>query len=336
MRDADDRAAVELVHVHEFRIERKREGNVFAGGRLRAAQHHAGGPAADVAVDHFRVRGEAARREADAAPGEPFLLTFVGEGLHARHAEVVVVKELDHLVLVADFDAALLRGGEEVLHEAGAARDAVAQDAAGAAETRIGHRTDLAELDADILFQPVDAFGNVVRIGAVQSLVAHLLGDVHHHGVEGVGRILDALFLLVPRAPAADGAEGEDGVAVRTVALFKKHYLGAEIVRRNGGDQAGRACAHNDGIIDRGLRLACGLGFGSAGNAGGTGGGCAENGSLQEAAAGHIRARHHASPVFLLYMNAERTSDSPFGVSRKCRCAPPISMVASEQEKGLF
>ena len=31
MRDADDRTAVELVHVDEFGIERQRERNVFAG-----------------------------------------------------------------------------------------------------------------------------------------------------------------------------------------------------------------------------------------------------------------------------------------------------------------
>ena len=38
---------------------------------------------------------------------------------------------------------------------------AFAQNAAGAAQTRIGHGTDLAELHADILFKPVDAFGNL-------------------------------------------------------------------------------------------------------------------------------------------------------------------------------
>ena len=202
------------------------------------------------------------------------------------------MNELNGLVLVLHFDAALGAGGEKLLHELGAAGEAFAHDAAGAAQTRIRHRADLAELDADVLFEPVDAGGDVIRVAAVEGLVAHLLGDVHHHGVEVVGRVLDALFGLVARAPAADGAEGEDGVAVGTVALFEHDDLGAGVVGRDGGDQAGRTCAENDGVIGLGVGGLFCLGLGGEAEAGGAGSGGAEEGGLEKTAAAHIGMRH--------------------------------------------
>lgn len=149
------------------------------------------------------------------------------------------MKQLDGLVFVADVDTALFSGLEKSLNEAGAARLAFAQNAAGAAQTRIGHGTDLAELHANILFKPVDTFGNLIGIEAIESLVAHLLGDVHHHGVEGVGRILDALFSLMARTPAANRTQSEDGVAVGTVALFEHDNLGTSVMSSDGRDEAG-------------------------------------------------------------------------------------------------
>ena len=73
-------------------------------------------------------------------------------------------------MLVLDFNAALGAGFQELLNERSAPGHALAlitHHAAGAAETRIRHRTDLAELNADILFEPVNARGNVVGVGAV-------------------------------------------------------------------------------------------------------------------------------------------------------------------------
>ena len=58
---------------------------------------------------------------------------------------------------------------------------------------------DTAELNADIFFQPVNTGGNVISVSAVQSLIAHLFGNVHHHGVEIVGSIFDALLFLMTR-----------------------------------------------------------------------------------------------------------------------------------------
>ena len=109
---------------------------------------------------------------------------------------MIVMEKLDHLVFVKDFNAALLGGSEERLHEAGAARETFAQYSAGTAETGIRHGLDLAELHA-FLFEPVDTFGDVVRIGAVERLVTHLLGNIHHHGVEGFSRIFNTLLLLM-------------------------------------------------------------------------------------------------------------------------------------------
>ena len=199
-----------------------------------------------------------------------------------------VVEEFDRLVLEEDVDAALLAGFKELFHEAAAARDAFAEDAAGAAQTRIGHGTDLAELHADVGFEPVDAGGDVVRVDAVEDRIAHLLGDVHHHRVEGFGRVGDALFLLVARAPAADGAEREDGVAVGTVLLFHHGDADAEIVGRDRGDEAGGTGTENDGVISGGSLGSFG-GSGVAGEAGaGDARGRAEEPGLQETAAGEF------------------------------------------------
>lgn len=98
-------------------------------------------------------------------------------------------------------------------------------------------------------------------------------------------------FGLVARAPAADGAEREDGVAVGTVALFKDDDLGAGVVCRDGGDEAGGTCAEHDGVI--GL---CGgflgLCLGGEAEARGAGSGGAEEGGLEKTAAAHIGMRH--------------------------------------------
>ena len=50
-------------------------------------------------------------------------------------------------------------------------------------------------------------------------------------------------------APAADAAEGEDGVASRTIHLFKERDLGAQIMRGDGGDEARGAGAEKDHVV---------------------------------------------------------------------------------------
>ena len=207
------------------------------------------------------------------------------------------MNELDRLVLVLDFNLALCAGFKELLHESGAAREAlVAHDAAGAAEARIGHRTNLAELHADVAFEPVDAVG----VAAVERLVAHLLRDVHHHGVEGIGRVFEALFLLVARAPAADGAERIDGVAVRAVHLFADDDLRAQVMGGNGGDEARGAGAEDDGVVF-GVELAfglLGLGLSGARDAERSGASRAEERCLQNAAAAQFDFGHDGLPSF--------------------------------------
>ena len=103
-------------------------------------------------------------------------------------------------------------------------RETFAQHSAGTAETGIRHGLDLAELHA-FLFEPVDTFGDVVRIGAVKGLITHLLRNIHHHGVEGFSRIFDTLLLLMTRTPAANRAQRVNGIAVRTVAFSKSTTL---------------------------------------------------------------------------------------------------------------
>ena len=95
-----------------------------------------------------------------------------------------------------------------------------------------------------------------------------------------------------PVCQAADGAEGEDGVAVGTVALFEHDDLGAGVVDRDGGDQAGRTCAENDGVIGLGVGGLFCLGLGGEAEAGGAGSGGTEEGGLEKTAAAHIGMRH--------------------------------------------
>ena len=100
------------------------------------------------------------------------------------------------------------------------------------------------------------------------------------------------------RAPSADGAEREDGVAVGTVALFEHDDLGAGVVGRDGGDEAGGTCTENDGVIGLGggfLGLSLG-GEAEAGGAGSGGTGGTEEGGLEKTAAAHIGVRHVLSP----------------------------------------
>ncbi len=61
----------------------------------------------------------------------------------------------------------------------------------------------------------------MVGIDFVQSRIAHLFGNIHHHGVEGFSGILDTLFFLMAGAPTANGAQSKDSVAVRTIFLFE-------------------------------------------------------------------------------------------------------------------
>ena len=203
------------------------------------------------------------------------------------------MQKFDGLVFVADVDTALFSCLEKSLNETGATRLAFAQNAAGAAQTRIGHGTDLAELHANILLKPVDTFGNLIGIEAVESLVAHLLGDVHHHGVEGVGRILDALFGLMARTPAANRTQSEDGVAVGTVALFEHDNLGTSVMSSDGRDEAGGTGAEHDGVKRFRLGL-LGGGFsgGSQTEAGGTDSGRTDERALEETAAAHFFFDH--------------------------------------------
>ena len=207
--------------------------------------------------------------------------------------DILVSSNLERLLYHVTGSDAEVAGLMKSLNETGATRLAFAQNAAGAAQTRIGHGTDLAELHADILFKPVAAFGNLVGVEAVESLVAHLLGDVHHHGVEGVGRILDALFSLVARAPAADRTQSEDGVAVGTVALFEHDNLGAGVMSGDGRDEAGGTGTEHDGVkrFRLGL-LGGGFSSGSQTKAGGADGGRAHERALKEAAAAHFFFDH--------------------------------------------
>ena len=295
VRRAHDRARVELIHIDELRKERFGERNVFTGGVAGTTQHHARRPTADVAVDHAGVRGEAARADADAAAAHEGLFAHRGLNFDARHGIEVVRDEADRLVFVLNFDAALGAGLQKVGHELSAARDAlthVAHDTAGASETRVGHLADLAELDADIAFEPVDARGDVVGVGTVQGLVAHALGNTHHHLVEGVGRIvIDSLFFLMTRAPAADGTQSVNGVAVGTVAFFENDDFGARVVRGDGGNEARGTGTENDGIVGAG-GFPSGSRFGGETETGSTGCGGADKGGLQKTAAAHIRIRH--------------------------------------------
>ena len=293
---ADDRTVVHLVHVDALRVERERERNVFTRRRSRAAQHHARRPTADVAADHFGVRGEAARCDAHAPLRGEGLRAFGRRKAHARHGEAVVVEKLDRLVFVENRNVALRAGRKQLANELSAPGDPFTFDAARAAEARIGHRADLAELHADVAFEPVDAGRDVVRVATVERAVAHLLGDVHHHLEEGFGRVFDALLLLVTGAPAADRAERVNGVAVRAVLLFENGHLGARVVCGDRGHKSRGTRTEND-RVERGIRRILGVPGGGGGareaHGGGTGG--AENRRLQKSATaqffGHVRTR---------------------------------------------
>ena len=237
---------------------------------------------------------------------------------------MIVMEKLDHLVVVEDLNAALLGGSKERLHEAGAARETIAQHSAGTAETGIRHGLDLAELHA-FLFEPVDAFGDVVRIGAVKGLITHLLRNIHHHGVEGFSRIFNTLLLLMTRTPAANRAQRVNGIAVRTVAFFKEHHLGAQVVGGDGGDQACGTRAHDDRVINRGFLA--GLGFSSRGDSGHTGGGSAEERGLQKTTAAHIHVGH----CFLLLKQSGLTA-GPKAVGQR---QPSINMGGGVLRSGL-
>ena len=196
---------MELVHVDALGIKRKRQRNVFTGCGLGAAEHHAGSPAADVFVNHFRVSGETAGCNCNAALGEIFFLSGRCLNLDTCDTHLVVVKKFNTFVFELNFNAFFSGSSKKFLHELGAAGETFAVNTACTAETRIRHRTNLTELHADVFFQPVNAGRNIIGIGTVQSLVAHLLGNIHHHGVEIVSGIFDALLFLMTGAPAANG-----------------------------------------------------------------------------------------------------------------------------------
>ena len=60
----------------------------------------------------------------------------------------------------------------------------------------------------------------------------------------------------------------------------------------DGGDQAGRTCAENDGVIGLGVGGLFCLGLGGEAEAGGAGSGGTEEGGLEKTAAAHIGMRH--------------------------------------------
>ena len=246
----DNRTGMELVHVDALSIQRKRQGNVFTSCGLGAAKHHAGSPAADVFIDHFRIGREAAGCNGNAALGEVFFLSCRCLNLHAGNTHLVVMKKFNTFVLELNFNTFFSGSRKKFLNELCTACETFAVNTTGTAETRIRHRTNLAELNADIFFQPVNTGGNVISVSAVQSLIAHLFGNVHHHGVEIVGSIFDALLFLMTRAPAANGAQSKNSVPVGTVAFFEYNYfLCTSLLSGDGSDQSGRTGPEHDHVI---------------------------------------------------------------------------------------
>ena len=246
---------MELIHVHELSVQRHREGNVRARGGKGTTDSKAGGPAADVLVGHFGVRGETARCDRDTALREELLASIRSNSFNADHTLMIIRDQFVSAMLPEENDAALLSGSNEHLHHLGTAGNALAENRVNTPFTGIRGFLHLAEFNADVLFEPVEAGGNIVRIGTGQGGISSPVGGDHHGLIEILGRILDALTDLALGAPAADIAQSVNGVAVRAVHLLQNSdTLRAGIHSGNSGDQTGSTGAEHDSVIS-GSRL---------------------------------------------------------------------------------
>ncbi|CDE46564.1 unknown [Sutterella sp. CAG:351] len=255
MRFSNDRTRMELIHVHELRVQRERERNIRARGRERTADGQTGSPAADVLIDHFRIRGEAARCDRDTALREELLAAIRSNSFDADHALTIVRDQFVRAMLPEENDAAFLSGSDEHLYHLGAAGNALAENRVNTPFTGIRGLLHLAEFNADVLFEPVEAGGNIVRIGTGQGGISSPVGGDHHGLIEILGRILDALTDLTLGAPAADIAQSVNGVAVRAIHLLQdSDTLRAGIHSGNSGNQTGSTGAEHDSVIS-GSRL---------------------------------------------------------------------------------
>ena len=79
--------------------------------------------------------------------------------------------------------------------------------------------------------------------------------------------------MLEGRADSVQAASGADRVAAHHGHLFDHDDLRAEIVRGDGGDEAGRTGADDDGVV---FGRGGGLGLGGRGESGDAGGGAEE------------------------------------------------------------
>ena len=116
--------------------------------------------------------------------------------------------------------------------------------------TQLGprRRLHLAELNADLILQPIHCRRNFFGVGHRQRRIGTTGRHLHHVFEKSVLRIFDAAFLLPLRTPSIHGTQRIDGVPVRTIRLFNDADLGSGIMSCNGADQTSHTGAHNHHI----------------------------------------------------------------------------------------
>ena len=253
-----DAAAVvvdDFVHVVKDTANRLRQQEAGAVGRAGCAGDHI------LKARHLQqvlVVGIAAGGQHHGGSAELQVARF-----HA-HALVAFHQKLGHLGVVHDLGLAVGNGllktlveGIEVgvgrAHRIGAQRTGYAQGLHGS--VRAAHQRAVAEIHAQVLIQPVDGRAGFLGVTLGQRFVElTLAAESLDVGIEGLGGVLNAVFLLDFEARTAHGAARIVDAAARAHALLKHQHIQAQLHATGCGHQTGHAGAYHDHIrFDRQL-----------------------------------------------------------------------------------
>src|SRR5215208_1510077 len=247
----------------------ERHADAVAGVEARAAHLGEIPAGAEIARAPFRISLEAAAGEHHGFSAHLADLAIVAHA-HAFDA-VTVADQFDRPRLVADFDAAFLRGVGQHVDEAGAAADRLHRETAPELELAL----DLERLPAvngneahALLAHPVERVEaardqklDQVWIGAVlrhpRHVVVELVGGVGAEigGVDlSLGEVRDQRFDVIDAViDNADRAGGEAAVATRFFlrSRLKHHHLGALLLRRQRRAERCVARAYHHYVIVR-------------------------------------------------------------------------------------
>ena len=162
---------------------------------------------------------------------------------------MLVSNELHCFCVEKQWNAAVLYSFKQIADQPRTAGQPLAVHVVHPVEKRPRLAADLAELDADMAFQPLKIFADVRDVRVDKSGISAVFRHLHHIGAECFTAFLMAFSLLLRRSPGGNPARSIEGITCCIVHLFEHDRLEAQVMRLNGCNQTSRTGAEDDDVV---------------------------------------------------------------------------------------